>query len=111
MPDYVHLIGAEQVQSAGNTMREAASEMQRAAYSISNDVDRLQRILDDILIRLDGIMNPEPVVAEGEPPEVIAAIDAAHAIYGSGNIDAGHRDYLIEKARRDHRARVEVLRG
>jgi hypothetical protein len=64
MSDYVTLMGAEQVQSAGNRMASAADDMQRAASSISDSVDRLVRALDDHAMRiermLDGDRNISP---------------------------------------------------
>lgn len=57
MAEYVHLVGAEDVRSAGSTMRSAAHEMQSAASSIAYSLECHQRFLDDWLIRLDGMLS------------------------------------------------------
>ncbi len=56
MTDYVTLMGAEQVQSAGNRMSAAATEMLRAASSMEDSLFRHQRFLDDWLQRFADIM-------------------------------------------------------
>lgn len=53
---YVTLLGAEQVQSAANTMSSAADRMQSAASSISYAFESHQRFLDDWLLRLQDTM-------------------------------------------------------
>lgn len=47
MSDYITLMGSEQVQSAGNAMRNAAEEMQRAASSIADSMFRLQQLTQE----------------------------------------------------------------
>ena len=47
MAEYVTLMGAEQVQSAGVRMSSAAEEMRHAAASIEDSLTRHQRFLDD----------------------------------------------------------------
>lgn len=54
MSGYVTLLGAEQVQAAANRMASAADDMQRAASSISESVERLVRALDDHAIRIEA---------------------------------------------------------
>ena len=56
MSDYVTLLGAEQVQSAGARMASAADDMQRAASSISESVERLIRALDEHASRVENSM-------------------------------------------------------
>lgn len=56
MAEYVHLVGAEDVRSAGSTMSSAASEMSQAASSIAHSLECHQRFLDDWLSRLDGVL-------------------------------------------------------
>jgi predicted DNA-binding protein (UPF0251 family) len=46
---YAHLIGTEQVQSAANTMKEAAHEMQRAANTIHDALQRHEEKMCDAL--------------------------------------------------------------
>lgn len=53
MAEYMHLVGAEQVQNAANTMRSAAETMSRAASEISSALERHQRFLEDWLNRPD----------------------------------------------------------
>lgn len=55
MSSYTTLIGAEDVSRAGYTMRDAASTMQQAASSFSNDVDRMVRALDDHASRMEAL--------------------------------------------------------
>ena len=47
MSGYVTLLGAEQVQSAANTMSSAADRMQTAAGSISHAFECHERFLED----------------------------------------------------------------
>lgn len=54
MADYIILLGAEQVQSAGSRIAQAADEMQRAANLISESADRLIRALDDHAMRVEA---------------------------------------------------------
>ncbi len=57
MADYVTLMGAEQVSSAGYTMRDAAHEMQRAAGSLDYSLQAHQRFMDDWLQRFQGALD------------------------------------------------------
>lgn len=55
MNEYVTLLGAEQVQSAANSMQQAAHEIHRAANSISESVHLQERALreaTDVMINL-----------------------------------------------------------
>lgn len=65
MADYVHLLGAEDVRNAGWAMREAASDMQRAASSIDEALQRHQRFLDDWLLRFEAVADK---LAVARPP-------------------------------------------
>lgn len=56
MADYVTLMGAEQVQSAGNTMRSAAEEMKRASDSIQYSMEMNQRFMREWLDEFRQIM-------------------------------------------------------
>jgi hypothetical protein len=56
MSEYIHLVGAESVQSAGNTMKHAAEDMNRAASSFADSVFELKRSMDDWLTRLEDIV-------------------------------------------------------
>lgn len=60
---YVHLIGVEQIQSAANTMREAAHEMGRAAGEISYALEQHKRAMDEFVVEMRDIMEGEE---EGE---------------------------------------------
>lgn len=57
MTDYITLLGAEQVQSAANTMRSAADTMGCAANNMSDVLDRNQRFMDDWLLRFETVLN------------------------------------------------------
>lgn len=59
MSEYMHLIGAEQVQSAANSMRQAAHEMQQAASSIQEAVSSQRMLFDNFLTELRDILHPE----------------------------------------------------
>jgi uncharacterized protein YukE len=54
MGDYVTLIGAEEVGRAGQNMRQAADEMQRAANQINDTVERFIRALDEHAARIEA---------------------------------------------------------
>lgn len=66
MSEYVTLLGAEQVQSAGSAMRSAADEMQRAASTIDQAVDRLCRAFDEAAQRAHADSEPLGVAVEWE---------------------------------------------
>lgn len=53
MSDYITLLGAEQVQSAANTMRSAAEQMGSAAASISWALERHERAMEDFIARFE----------------------------------------------------------
>lgn len=57
MSNYVTLMGADDVRSAGNRMASAAEEMQRAAANIDGALDRHQRFLDDWLLRFEAAID------------------------------------------------------
>lgn len=52
MAEYMHLIGTEQIQSAANTMSNAAHEMRRAANIIQDAVHRHGEIIQELLEEL-----------------------------------------------------------
>ena len=57
MSEYIHLIGAEDVQRAGNTISQAASDMQRAASSFDSSIHDLKMFLmNEFLPELRDIM-------------------------------------------------------
>lgn len=51
--EYVTLMGAEDVRSAGSTIASAAQQMQNAANSLSETLIAHQRFLDDWLYRFE----------------------------------------------------------
>ncbi len=68
MPDYVTLMGAEQVKSAGNRISSAADQMSRAASTINESLYRhelfmadwlngFQRIVGDAIDALEAMKN------------------------------------------------------
>lgn len=56
MTDYVTLLGAEQVQSAANTISNAADTMRRAVTELEFALIRHQTFMDDWLQRLEAVM-------------------------------------------------------
>ena len=56
MSEYIHLVGAEQVQSAANTMSYAADEMKRAAANLDQSLFQQRQFMDEWLVRLQAIM-------------------------------------------------------
>jgi hypothetical protein len=62
--EYMHLVGAEAVQSAANTMHAAAGEMSRAASSMQQAVVDHQRILENFLLEFQDILRRN--LTEGE---------------------------------------------
>lgn len=59
MSEYIHLIGAETVQNAANSMRSSADTMQSAANSISESVYTLLRGLDEFATRMENLKEQE----------------------------------------------------
>lgn len=55
MPEYMHLVGAEDVVRAASRMSSAADEMLRAANMISEAVDRFNRTSEDHVMRLERL--------------------------------------------------------
>jgi hypothetical protein len=63
----MHLIGAEDVRRAANTMTSAANEMAAAVRNMEGALERHQRFLDDWLMRYQTPIEPVPVSAPPEP--------------------------------------------
>jgi len=57
MTENIYLIGAEDVRSAGNTIKSAAETMQRAAASIEDSLTRHRQFLDEKLGILEQILS------------------------------------------------------
>ena len=53
MSEYTHLIGAEDVRSAANSIRQSADDMQRAALSISDTLEVQRRYMDEWISRFE----------------------------------------------------------
>ena len=56
MTEYMHLVGTEDVQRAGNVIAGAADNMYRAASNMDEALTRHGRFLDDWLIRLEEVL-------------------------------------------------------
>lgn len=54
MSEYVTLIGAEQVSSAGYAMRDAADQMMHAASSFDSSIERLAGLVQRLEDALQG---------------------------------------------------------
>lgn len=63
----VYLLGSEEVSRAGQAMRAAADDMQRAAMNIDGAFERHQRFLDDWLARFEAVMNPPAPAPVAKP--------------------------------------------
>ena len=64
MAEYVHLIGAEQVERAAQTMLSASAEMQRAVANMEHSFFQLGRELDDFISRFEAAVERLEVAAE-----------------------------------------------
>ena len=53
MSEYVTLLGAEQVQSAANSMRNAAEEMHRAANTIDAALQQHRMFMEEWISRFE----------------------------------------------------------
>jgi hypothetical protein len=64
MTEYIHLIGADDVRSAGHTISSAAQDMKRAAGEIGYALERherfLQNWLQDFAAIVEELKKPEP---------------------------------------------------
>lgn len=56
MAEYIHLIGAEDVSRAGNSIRSAAEEMNRAASNMEDVMQRQRQFMDDWLIHFADVL-------------------------------------------------------
>lgn len=56
MPDYIHLMGSDDVSRAGHNMREAAQQMNSAASSIDSSLLQHQRFMEDWLQRYAALL-------------------------------------------------------
>lgn len=54
MADYITLLGAEQVQSAANTMSAAADKIRSAVYNMECSFESNQRFMENWLIRFEA---------------------------------------------------------
>lgn len=54
MPDYITLMGAEQVQSAGRHMQSAADQMSRAAGSFDDTFSRHRLFMEEWMARFES---------------------------------------------------------
>jgi uncharacterized coiled-coil DUF342 family protein len=54
--EYIHLIGTDDVKSAGYTMRAAAQDMNRAADNINQSVFQMRQNLNDFLIEFGELV-------------------------------------------------------
>lgn len=64
MSESIYLMGSEDVRSAGSAMREAATEMSRAAMNIQGALEQQQRFLDDWLLRLSDLLETHGTTKE-----------------------------------------------
>ena len=55
MTEFIHLIGTEDVQRAGNNMRAAAEEMTRAANTIDEALRQHQGFMNEWIDRVEAV--------------------------------------------------------
>jgi len=55
MTEFIHLVGAEDVQRAASSIRSSAEMMQSAASSMDDSLFRHRQFMDDWLFRLQGL--------------------------------------------------------
>lgn len=60
--EYMQLVGAETVQSAGHTMQRAADDMNRAASSITGALEQHRRWADEWLQQFKAILEDDVTV-------------------------------------------------
>lgn len=56
MGEHIHLLGAEQVEKAGHNISSAADQMQRAASSMEDTLQRHQHFMSQWLIDLERVI-------------------------------------------------------
>lgn len=56
MSDHILLIGADDVRSAGHSMKQAAEDMRSAANTIDCALDRHRSFLDEWLLRFEAVV-------------------------------------------------------
>lgn len=56
MNEYITLLGTEEVQKAGSSMKGAASQIQSAAGSFEDALFRHRQFMDDWLARLEYVL-------------------------------------------------------
>jgi len=61
MPEYMHLIGAEDVRAGGNSMLTAADTMRQAAREITEAVERMGRLLEAHTSHLEAVLKAEEI--------------------------------------------------
>lgn len=66
MGEYIHLIGAEDVRSAGHQMASAADGMNRAASNFESVFSQHQRFMDDWLQRFESAIETLNEKMKGE---------------------------------------------
>ena len=62
MTEFIHLMGAEQVQSAASSIRSSAEKMQSAAASMDDSLFRHRQFMDDWISRLEIAISKIPAL-------------------------------------------------
>lgn len=75
MTEYMHLVGAEDVRSAANTMRGAAETMSNAASNIGYTLEAHHRFMDDWLSRFEAIVGRANRVTNDGPSGLVESGD------------------------------------
>lgn len=98
MSDSVYLIGADDVRSAGHSMRSAAEQMSQAALNIDGTMERHQRFLEDWLMRFEDVMTRSV-----QPQAVVVIPPAAPALPSGGAETCDDCDYSTGYRCKRHR--------
>jgi hypothetical protein len=67
MVESIHLLGADDVRSAGYAMRDAAGEMKRAAESVDFTADQHRRRVEEWLARFEALVERMEKALEPKP--------------------------------------------
>ena len=121
--DSIHLIGADDVRSAGNTMKHAAENMQSAANSMAEAHDRFllnfQGMLDQFISELREVVQEVDLATMATPMQGPVTDGHIRVTYKAGNLRTVVEGALwqVEEYERTHRieitgddGKVEIIR-
>jgi len=100
MTEYMHLIGADSVQSAGYAMRDAASEINRGAETFGDYVRQMAMHVQDLSIAM---------AQHAEPPALTECDSCRFAFDRKEHAESLGRKWLLTWPRWSCRRRAPVL--